>query len=383
MNFRPRIPARRGLDVFATVTPEPMRCLSIFLLLAATLACSAADQPARVPVVVTANTILDDLVRQVGGDQVSTRCLVAPGADPHTFEPRPSDVKHLAAADLLVVNGLNLEPAILKLAANCGFRGTLVVATAGIKPRTGSCAHDHSASLGTPSSSSACAHQGHEHDAAEPHPTDQSDPSALPDTHSSLPTTSSAAASAIPHSAFRTPQSSAADPHAWQDPRNVALYVANIRDALSRANPSSAAEYQARANAYLVELAELDRWAREQIATIPTARRKLVTSHDSLGYFADAYGFEPVPVSGLSTATEANARDVATIIDLIRHEQVPAVFFEVTSNPKLVRQIGADAGVRLAEPLFTDSLGAPGSDTSTYLTAMRTNISRIVAALRP
>ena len=321
-----------------------------FLLLLSTAALGLAAEPApHVPVVVTANTILDDLVRQVGGDQVSTRCLVRAGADPHSFEPRPSDVKQLSSADVLVVNGLELEPAVLKLAENCGFCGEIVVASAGITPRTGGCEHS---SLGTPSSSSA----------PEPAPAQSKIPSAIPH-------------SAIPHSAIPTPQSP--DPHAWQNPRNVAVYVANIRDALTRAFPAASTGYQTRAAAYLTELTELDRWAREQIATIPPARRRLVTSHDSLGYFAEAYGLEPIPVGGLSTATEPNARDVAAIIDLIRREQVPAVFFELTSNPKLVRQIGADAGVRLAEPLFTDSLGAG----ETYLTAMRTNVSRIVAAL--
>lgn len=360
-----------------------MRCLLSILLFAATSFGFSAEPAARVPVVVTANTILQDLVRQIGGDQVNTRCLVAPGADPHSFEPRPSDVKHLVAADLLVVNGLALEPAILKLAANCGFRGTIVVATTGIAPRNGACEHADHAPLGTPSSSSACTDHDHEAE-AKVHQTDQSDPSDRSDLHaprSSLPSTSTAATES--KIGNRESKISAADPHAWQDPRNVALYVANIRDALTRANPAAAAGYQARATAYLAELTALDRWAREQLATIPAARRKLVTSHDSLGYFAAAYDLEPVPVSGLSTSAEANARDVAAIIDLIRHEHVPAVFFEVTSNPKLVRQIGADAGVRLAEPLFTDSLGAPGSDTATYLAAMRTNVSRIVAALSP
>jgi zinc/manganese transport system substrate-binding protein len=330
-----------------------MRFLSILLFVATAGLGFAAEPAARVPLVVTANTILDDLVRQIGGDQVTASCLIQPGADPHTFEPRPSDVKLLVAADLLLVNGLDLEPAVLKLAANCGFRGQIVVATTGVTPRTGAADLSHP---GTPSSSSASAHGD---DRSTP-----PDRSALLATHSSLLTPS-------------------ADPHAWQDPRNVAVYVANIRNALIRANPAAAGGYHTRASAYLSALTELDHWAHEQIATIPAARRKLVTSHDSLGYFAAAYGFETVPVSGLSTSTEANARDVAAVIDLIRREQVPAVFFELTSNPKLVRQIGTDAGVRLAEPLFTDSLGGPGSDTATYLIAMRTNVSRIVAALSP
>lgn len=337
----------------------------ITLLVAATLGFAAADnRTPRTPLVVTANTILDDLVRQVGGDQVTTHCLVQPGADPHTFEPRPSDVKRLVRADLLVVNGLNLELAILRLAQNSGFKGEVVVATQGLLPRAGGCDHDHDhdeahSTPATPSSSStSVADHAHTAACAHDHTPDTSPVSGLP-----------------------SPVSSA-DPHAWQNPLLVATYVANIRDALTRANPAGAAHYTARAASYAEQLTALDRWVREQIATIPAARRKLVTSHDSLGYFADAYGFETVPVAGLSSAAEPDARAVATIIDLIRREQVPAVFFELTTNPKLLRQIGTDAGVRLAEPLFTDSLGAPGSGAETYLGLIRTNTTRIVSALR-
>lgn len=329
----------------------------ITLLVAATLGVAAADNlPPRPPLVVTANTILDDLVRQVGGDQVTTHCLVLPGADPHTFEPRPSDVKQLVRADLLVVNGLNLEPAVLKLAANCGFRGEIVVATTGIAPRAGSGEHHH-------------------HEAGE------EDHDAQDHEHPGTPRSGSASSD---QSKIGNPKSkiSAPDPHAWQNPRLVATYVANIRDALARARPSAISTYNARAAAYLTQLDELDRWARAQVAAIPAARRKLVTSHDSLGYFADAYGFETVPVAGLSSSAEPDAHAVAAIIDLIRREQVPAVFFELTTNPKLLRQIGTDAGVRLAEPLFTDSLGAPGSGADTYLGLIRTNTTRIVSALK-
>ncbi len=336
-----------------------MRALTLLLALAAALRLTAA-----IPQVVTANTILDDLVRQVGGNQVTTYCLVAPGADPHAFEPRPSDVRHLVAADLLVVNGLNLEPAILKLAQNSGFKGEIVVATTGLTPRTGGCAHDHNhaeahSPLGTPSSSSA-SETGHE------------PPPAC--THDHTP-------GASPVSGLPSPVSSA-DPHAWQNPLLVATYVANLRDALARATPAAAELYRTRAAAYTEQLVALDRWVREEIATIPPARRRLVTTHDSLGYFADAYGFETIPVAGISSSAEPDARALAAIVDEIRHEQVPAVFFELTTNPKLLRQIGTDAGVRLAEPLFTDSLGAPGSGAETYLDLIRTNTTRIVSALR-
>jgi zinc/manganese transport system substrate-binding protein len=342
---------------------------SLVLFCTAALGLAAAEPP----LVVTANTILDDLVHQVGGDQVRTHCLVQPGDDPHAFEPRPSDVKRLVAAAILVVNGLNLEPSVLKLAQNCGFRGEILVATAGLTPRRGAAHHEESedhAPLGTPSSSSAPA---------------VSAPTALPaaSTSSTQSTVSTTAPASAPIENRKSEiENSAADPHAWQSPRNVATYIANIRDALTRANPAATALYASRAAAYLAELDALDLWVREQVATIPPARRKLVTSHDSLGYFADAYGFETVPLAGLSTSAEPDARTLATIVDLIRHEQVPAVFIELTANPKLVRQIGADASVRLAAPLFTDSLGAPGSGAETYLALIRTNTTRIVSALR-
>ncbi len=349
-----------------------MRPLAALVFLVATTAGLLPARPAdSVPLVVTANTILDDLVRQVGGDQVRTHCLVAPGADPHTFEPRPSDVRHLVRADLLVVNGLNLEPAVLRLAQNSGFRGTTLVATTGLTPRAGGCAHDHHEESGdhdhepsaTPNSSPAAAAH-HEHTAACAH-----------DHHD--------AESSSPSTAHRPPSTDATpDPHAWQSPLAVKTYVANLRDALARAHPAAAAHYEARAQAYLAELDSLDRWVREQIAIIPAARRKLVTSHDSLGYYADAYGLETIPVAGIAASAETDARALAAIIDKIRHEKVPAVFFELTTNPKLVRQIGADAGVSLAEPLFTDSLGVPGSGAETYLDLIRTNTTRIVSALK-
>ncbi len=357
---------------------------TLALFLAATLGLAGAEPAARIPVVVTANTILDDLVHQVGGDQVRTHCLVRPGDDPHVFEPRPSDVKQLVAADILVVNGLNLEPSVLKLAQNCGFRGQLLVATTGLTPRTGA-AHHHEESeghapLGTPSSSSAPA-------VAAPTTQPVPSPTSTTSTSSTQSTASTTVPSATPASSpIENPKSeienSAADPHAWQNPLLVATYVANIRDALARANPAASALYAARAAAYTERLTALDRWTREQIATIPPARRKLVTSHDSLGYFADAYGFETVPLAGLSTSAEPDARSIAATVDLIRREQVPAVFIELTINPKLVRQIGADAGVRLAEPLYTDTVGTPGSGAETYLDLFRTNVTRIVSALR-
>ena len=160
--------------------------------------------------------------------------------------------------------------------------------------------------------------------------------------------------------------------------------VENIRDALVTADPEDAAVYEANAAAKIADLEVLDAWVREQVATISEDRRKLVTSHDTFGYFADAYGFEVIGTALGSASTEAgdpSARDVAILIEEIANAGVPAIFAENVSNPDLMESIAVEAGVILAPPLFTDALGAPGTEASSYDGMMRGNVTIIVNAL--
>ncbi len=173
------------------------------------------------------------------------------------------------------------------------------------------------------------------------------------------------------------------DPHIWHDPNNAMAMVESIRDALVAADPTNAATYAANATAYLAQLKELDAFVTEQVATLPAERRKLVTTHDTLGYFAARYGFEIVGTAlGITTeASDPSAGEIAELVEAIKATGVPAIFAENVSNPALMETIAREAGVQLAPTLFTDALGKPGSEGATYLDMVRYNVTTIVTAL--
>lgn len=174
------------------------------------------------------------------------------------------------------------------------------------------------------------------------------------------------------------------DPHAWFDPTRVQIMVDNLAADLTEVDPGGAATYEARADIYKRHLAALDAAIQERVAAIPIERRKLVTNHDALGYFAERYGFEVVGtvIPSLDTRAEASARDVAELVDLIEREGVPAIFAENTTSPNLAEELAAQAGVTIVDDLYTDSLGEPGSGADTYLGLMQTDAVLIVNALR-
>lgn len=173
----------------------------------------------------------------------------------------------------------------------------------------------------------------------------------------------------------------AADPHAWQSVVNARIYVANIRDALVTADPADAAAFRANAAAYLAKLDALDQEVRSAVAQIPPARRKVISTHDAFGYFAAAYGIEFIAPVGVSTESEASARDIARIINQIRAEKIPAVFFENISDVRLIRRIAAETGVKIGGTLFSDSLSDEKGDAPTYIELVRHNIKATTSAL--
>ena len=176
------------------------------------------------------------------------------------------------------------------------------------------------------------------------------------------------------------------DPHCWHDVRNTIEMTREVADALAQADPAGAATYQANARTYLANLDELDRYIAAQVRTLPPERRVLLTSHDSLGYFARRYGFRVLGASLTSVSTEAgdpSARKIAAVIQEIRQAGVPAIFTENMENPKLMEQIAAEAGVRVDTSLYTDALGAKGSPGETYLKMMRANVDTLVGLLKP
>ncbi|QWG22817.1 zinc ABC transporter substrate-binding protein [Bradyrhizobium sediminis] len=172
-----------------------------------------------------------------------------------------------------------------------------------------------------------------------------------------------------------------ADPHAWQSVANAKTYVANISTALAAADPAGAEGYRANATAYLVKLDALDREVREAVTQIPAARRKVISTHDAFGYLASSYGIAFIAPLGVSTESEASARDIARIITQIRTQKIPAVFLENISDARLIGRISAETGAKVGGTLYSDSLTGEKGDAPTYIEMVRHNIKALTSAL--
>jgi zinc/manganese transport system substrate-binding protein len=171
------------------------------------------------------------------------------------------------------------------------------------------------------------------------------------------------------------------DPHAWQSVANAKVYVANIRDGLIKADAAGKADYESNGQAYFAKLDALEAEVKTAIAAIRPDRRKVITTHNAFGYFAAAYGMEFIAPEGVTTQSEAAARDVAKIIAQIRKEKIPAVFMENISDPRLLARIAEDSGARIGGKLYSDALSEPGGPAGTYIEMMRNNIRELRKAL--
>ncbi len=303
------------------------RSLVAYLVAGLSLAAlpTAAFAQEKLPVVASFS-VLADFVKQVGGERVSVTSLVGPNGDAHVYSPTPADAKAMAAAKLVVINGLHLEGWLPRLIKSSGTKATVVTATKGIKPIEAA-EEEHDAKGG----------HGHDHG----------------------------------HD----------DPHAWQDIANARIYVADIRDALGAADPAGKAVYDANATAYLAKLDVVEGEVKAAVARIPADRRKAITTHDAFGYFVKAYGIEFIAPQGVSTESEASAKDVARIIRQIKAQKVPAVFLENVTNPRLIEQIARESGARIGGTLYSDALSDASGPAGTYIDMMKHNISEIEKAL--
>jgi ABC-type Zn uptake system ZnuABC Zn-binding protein ZnuA len=255
--------------------------------------------PSRLPAI-TSNTVLADLVANVGGDAAQVQALVPRGADPHTFQPTPNTMKVLAQARVVFFNGAGLEEWWSKTLRSVTRPGLPVIELSkGLVTLT------------------------------------------------------------LPGSGRPEP-----DPHLWLDPMLAKTYVDRIRDGLSRADAAHAAVYAKGAAAYQTQLDALDTWIRGEIQTIPEARRTLVTFHDAFQYFAKRYGLTVKGYVVASPGKEPSAKAMADLVRRIKQEQIPAVFAEADYNPKLLEVLAKDAGVKVMTDLYDDSLSeGPPADT--------------------
>ncbi|MCB6182799.1 metal ABC transporter substrate-binding protein [Leeia sp. TBRC 13508] len=172
------------------------------------------------------------------------------------------------------------------------------------------------------------------------------------------------------------------DPHAWQNPANVVVYVKNIANGLATADPANKAYYQQQAAQYTTKLEDLQKWVVTEVNSIPASKRKVITSHDAFGYLSKRFAIEFLAPQGMNTEAEASPKDVANLIKQIRQEKIKAVFVENISNPKLLKQLSAEAGVSTGDSLFSDALSKKGGPAATYLEMYRHNITTLVAGMK-
>jgi ABC-type Zn uptake system ZnuABC Zn-binding protein ZnuA len=247
-----------------------------------------------------------DLARAVAGGRAGVRQILRPNSDPHEYEPRPSDVGAVAAADVVLRSGGDLDEWLDGVLENAGTDAKVVTLLDAMPARR---------------------------------------------------------------------DGDAVDPHWWQNPRNAIRAVRAIRDALVRADPAGETAYNANAAAYVARLRNLDRAIAACMDAIPAVRRRLVTDHDALGYYADRYAIDVIGtvIPALSTQAQASAGEVARLVRTIRRARVTTIFPEGSANPKLARAIARDARVRVGPALYADTLGSAGSAGETYIGALRFN----------
>lgn len=305
-----------------------MRFFVKTLILSLVLCASTAwAEPLRV---VASFSIMGDMVKNVGGEDVVVTTLVGPDGDAHVYEPTPSDAKAVSNAQLLVVNGLHFEGWMDRLVQSAGYRGEIVVVSQGVTPRQMKEEHEDAA------------HGEQHHD---------------PHHHGTI------------------------DPHAWQNLANGVIYVDNLIAALVKVDPDHAEAYRRRGAAYRAQLQDTDRWVRAQIATVPAAQRRVITSHDAFGYFSAAYGVEFLAPVGWNTENEPSAKDVARLIRQIKQEKTRALFVENMSDPRLIKRIAREAGGVVGGTLYSDALAPAGQTGDSYIGMFRHNVPALTAAM--
>ena len=382
--------------------------LAGLLAIAVVAGCSGGDGTdgggeSAVVQVVTTTSFIADWAQNVGGDRVEVFSLVPTGADPHGFQPGARDVAKIADADIVFSVGLGLEGSWLTELLENAARdpSSIIELSDAIEPIEFAESHKedvellghigevvHEVEEGELTAEDgiekirellAAAEEDEEAAAMVQAIIDQVDSGAMDPADGIEEIEHLISEGEDEHKGHGH---GVEDPHFWFDPLRVKLAVNEIVARLSVLDPDGADGYVANASEYNVQLDELDAWTQVQVASVPDVRRFLVTSHDSFGYFADRYGFEVVGVI-LSTTTEAepSAEHLTELVEVVEKYNVPAVFGEATVSERLATSIAEESRAELVR-LYSGSLGIDGSGAETYLDMVRTNVERIVEALK-
>ncbi|MDO4997070.1 MAG: zinc ABC transporter substrate-binding protein [Neisseria sp.] len=294
----------------------------MFSVLAVAVSAAVAAEPLPV---LSSFSILGDVAKQIGGDKVEVTNLVGADQDTHTYHMTSGDIKKIRSAKLVLLNGLGLENGDVVRAVKQG-KVNYAEAAAGIKAMSaGEHHHDHA--------------HGHDHD----------------------------------HGRF--------DPHVWQDPSLMHKYADNVAAALIKTDPQNRAYYQQRLSAYQKELTALDNYAKQQFASVPSAKRKVLTGHDAFAYMGKRYGITFLAPQGVSSEAQPSAKQVANIINQIKKQGIKAVFAENIKDARMVQQIAKETGSKIGGKLYSDALSRSGA-ASTYVGMYRYNVNALSAAMK-
>jgi zinc/manganese transport system substrate-binding protein len=297
------------------------RCLIALAVLLAVGPARAAD---RIPVVATFS-VIGDMLANVGGNHLDVKTIVGAGGDSELYQPTAADVATVASARAIFINDLNeeFEPWLEPLLKQAVFKGTKVVVSRNVRTLTAEGEH--------------------------------------PVSGRQLPT--------------------AIDQHAWLDPKNGVIYARNITAALVRLDPADAADYRARAAVYIEEIKAVDDWARKEMAGVPAAKRRALSSHDSMQYIASAYGITLLSVNGWTNKSEPSAAELAKLAQQIKADRVKALFLDSITDPRAVQRIAGETGAVIGGTLYGDALSPRGGEASTYIDMLRHDVTTLKAGM--
>lgn len=265
--------------------------------------------------------LLGDLARQVGGQQVEVIDLIGPKGDPHHFEPKPDDLKQAEGAAIYLVAGMGLEGYLPKLKAIIANKATLIEVGATLPAIHEDC------------------HDGHDHEHEHEH---------------------------------------ALDPHWWHSIDLFRRATGIVAEALTAKSPEHADVFRKNADTYRKQLDALEKWTKREISKIPREKRHLATAHAAFNYFCKDFGFTAHPVQGLNREQMPDPAELAKLIADLKSNHVAAIFPEKESNPKILKTLTSDTGIRLGEPLIADGTGG-----LSYEEMVRHNVTAIVRGLVP
>jgi len=309
-------------------------CLFFLLILTTLSWASGKQEKSGSLTVVTTTSIITDVVQNIAGDKIRITGLIAKGRNPHNYEPTPKDMAVVEKADLIFVNGMDLEEALLEAIKNI-TKSQIVEVSSTVDPL----GHDEAE------------HHGEEEHHEEEH-------------HHEI------------------------DPHTWMSPLNVIAWADVISKSLSEIDPKNAGYYKANAEAYKSQLVKIDTEARSLFSSIPAEKRVLVCDHEILGYFSRDYGFEDrgALIPGFSTNAEISAGDLSELIQEVNKHTIPALFVGNTAGESIqklakIMQAEVDHPMEIL-PILTGSL-SEDSPGDTYLSFIQYNIHQIARGITP